>query len=119
MKYYARTTHNFNNEARRWEPRDLKDLPETNTPYWSLGVHALEPDRWMHLSEIVTATVEAFEYGAAGPEGEEAISQLKAAYPATYRETLKCDILEDLELLIEADYVRVKETEDMIAEANK
>lgn len=61
MKYWTRTTHNFNNETREWEyrndlrERDIKDpLGEQRTVGKSiLGIHALDSGRWMSLHEIV------------------------------------------------------------------
>jgi len=50
MRYWTRTTHNFNNETREWEYRN--ELPTPNVNLIGLGVHALENGIWMSEREI-------------------------------------------------------------------
>ena len=52
MKYYTRTTHDFNNKTREWEFRwELYGVKFHENS--CLGVHALESGRWMNLAEII------------------------------------------------------------------
>ena len=55
MKYWTRTTHNFNNETREWEYRfDYEeDTKIAAIQFKSLGAHALESGRWSNLNEII------------------------------------------------------------------
>lgn len=56
MKYWTRTTHNFNNETREWEfKNELADIKiDEHTP---LGIHALDSGRWMSFREILDANL--------------------------------------------------------------
>ncbi len=56
--YYIRTTHNFNNETREWDYRDLPEWKEKSniiqeTIQLTLGVHGVERDIWEPLFRIV------------------------------------------------------------------
>lgn len=60
MRYWTRTTHNFNNQTREWEFR--KELEIEHPEYQSvLGVHALDSGRWMALIEIVNANLKYYQ----------------------------------------------------------
>lgn len=53
MKYWTRTTHNFNNETREWEYKEELELVDLHADTNSaLGVHALDSGRWSNLDEI-------------------------------------------------------------------
>jgi hypothetical protein len=59
MKYWTRTTHNFNNETREWEFR--KEIPFNCPDAGGIGVHALESGRWMTESEVISENLDYFE----------------------------------------------------------
>lgn len=66
MRYWTRTTHNFNNDTRCWDYRfneeDKKNPPPLQSRDLSiLGVHALNSGQWMCLHEIVSANRSYYE----------------------------------------------------------
>ena len=65
MRYWARTTHNFNNETREWEFREelRKDYIQYSSmchdPFRTpLGIHALDSGHWHSLHEIIWRNIE-------------------------------------------------------------
>lgn len=64
MKYWTRTTHNFNNETREWEyvAPDWETIKEVDGSTKSiLGIHALDSGRWHALWEIVSANKKYYD----------------------------------------------------------
>jgi len=99
MKYWTRTTHNFNNETREWEYRKELDKFENKNIFNSLlGVHALDSGRWKTLEEIYHENEEYYEqykdelYSGADISGID-----------------KSIILSDLELMEKLGFVKSKE----------
>lgn len=52
MKYYTRTTHNFNNETREWEYRNIWG-DNISSSGETLGEHACSCNSWEPLWRIV------------------------------------------------------------------
>ncbi len=90
MKYWTRTTHNFNNETREWEfcEEFSNSKIEEKTP---LGIHALDSGRWSSLNEIIGENIEYCKY-----------------WPDN-KEPTKEDVLSDLEQLEKLGLVRSRE----------
>jgi hypothetical protein len=127
MKEYIRTTHNFDNNTRRWVYRgergmdkyELWNSPEIRDkctwrdtyPFYSLGVHALKDYQWMGIEWIVDETIKEYKGDAAGnkTEFEKFINET-----LNYREIIKRDILEELDFLISIDMVRVNNKPDYV-----
>jgi hypothetical protein len=64
MKYWTRTTHNFNNETREWEFKgDYGDATQQAhfTGKSTLGIHALISGRWQSLHEITSENQEYYK----------------------------------------------------------
>ena len=65
--YYCRTTHNFNNDTREWEYRDLESWNSyVGCTDYSLGIHGFppswEPD-WRIISDILNQIKNEIEEG--------------------------------------------------------
>jgi uncharacterized protein YqgQ len=61
MKYYIRTTHNFNNETRLWEYRkELDNFPQIERKTL-LQAHALERDSWTTAQQILNENIIYFD----------------------------------------------------------
>lgn len=90
MKYWTRTTHNFNNETREWEDVDFKGEYFDLKHQKSLGVHALDCGRWRNLDEIIKEN-----------------NAYCDCWPDAYRATEK-EILDDLNLLENYGLVKSK-----------
>lgn len=98
VEHYTRTTHNFNNETREWEPR--KELRKKIDEEWALnsllkspvGIHALDSGRWQTLWVIVDENKKYAEQ-----------------YPEDFRDynmdNLEDDVKHDLEILIKHGWV--------------
>ncbi len=72
MKYWTRTTHNFNNETREWEFRgDYGDAAQQGNFIGksTLGIHALDSGRWHNLHEIMHRNFEYYEQYKDDPYG--------------------------------------------------
>jgi len=61
MKYYTRTTHNFNNETREWEYRDLPEWKNISnfaivhcidSGYWEVEYHILSKHKEWTISDL-------------------------------------------------------------------
>lgn len=63
MKYWTRTTHNFNNETREWEyvDRPYNRANFSRNAKSTLGIHALISGRWQSLYEIVDENRQYYE----------------------------------------------------------
>lgn len=79
MRYWTRTTHDFNNETREWVFR--KDvLPYSDVSKSGLGVHVLNNGQWMNEGEIFSEYDSYYNENPdeVRPTNAEIIEQLKA-----------------------------------------
>lgn len=88
MKYYIRTTHNFNNETREWEYRNLPEWENIRIAI----VHAIDRDIWEPEFMILNADKEWTE------------QDLGINLPLDFEKNQ----LKDLELAVRLDMVREK-----------
>jgi hypothetical protein len=79
MRYWTRTTHNFNNESREWT-FNKKILPYSDVSKFGLGVHALDNGRWMTEREIFSQYDSYYNENPDEdrPTNDEIVEQLKA-----------------------------------------
>ncbi len=79
MRYWTRTTHNFNNETREWEFK--KELPLYEPKgLKGLGVHCLESGAWKTDFEVFNSYDKAYrdnvDFGQR-PTNNEIVEELK------------------------------------------
>lgn len=80
MRYWTRTTHDFNNETREWTFKK-NILPYSDVSKSGLGVHVLENGKWMNEREIFSEYDSYYsEVGRYEPRptNDEIIQQLEA-----------------------------------------
>lgn len=118
MKEYIRTTHNFNNDTRKWEYRgdrgcekfetwkNIDICDDSRTTQWSFGVHALKSDTWMSIGWIIDETISMFKGDAAGNIKD---VELFIKNNPNYREIIQKDVEDELKFLVEIDQVRETE----------
>lgn len=106
MKYYIRTTHDFDNKKREWIYRAYPEwdmsFVKNRESHYTCGIHVFDRDRWLNINELVKLSAEWIK-----SDDEDRYNKIRSI--PKWEDFLKEEILKDIEFYEYFEMIQSKE----------